>query len=84
MHYQTLLRFNQVCELTGLARSTVYTRIDPKSAYYDPYFPKPFPYGPRLVCFNKVSIEKWIQKQIGGVPPLETPSGLIEGSIQDD
>lgn len=82
----SILRFNKVCELIGLSRSTLYTRLDPKNAYYDPSFPKPFPYGPRLVCFDKASVDEWIQQHI----EMQTSDGSSksidnsdEGDIRD-
>lgn len=40
-----ILRRKQVEERTGLSRSTIYARINPKSPYYDPAFPKPVELG---------------------------------------
>ena len=80
---KSILRFSDVCELIGLARSTVYTRLDPKSAYYDPSFPKPFPYGPRLVCFDKASVDEWIQKHIA-MQQFEVSPKVVGGETQVD
>jgi len=65
MHNKTILRFNQVCNLTGLARSTIYTRLDPDSPQYDPEFPKPAKLGPRLTVWNSAEIDVWIDKVLG-------------------
>jgi len=62
--HNSILRFKQVCELTKMARSTVYTRLDPKGDYYDPTFPKPFNIGPRLVFWDANQVQEWINKQI--------------------
>ncbi len=59
-----ILRFNQVCKLTGLARSTVYTRLDPNNPHYDSSFPKPFKLGPRLTVWNSNEIDQWIDQQL--------------------
>lgn len=64
MHQKQILRFFEVSDLTGMARSTVYTRLDPKSDYYDPTFPKPFNIGPRLVFWDANQVQQWINKQI--------------------
>jgi len=64
-HNKTILRFNQVCDLTGLARSTIYTRLNPKSPQYDPTFPKPSKFGPRLTVWNSAEIDAWIDRALG-------------------
>ncbi len=61
---QSILRFNQVCELTGLARSTIYTRLNPKSPQYDPTLPKPSKFGPRLTVWNSEEIDAWIERAL--------------------
>jgi prophage regulatory protein len=37
-----IIRIKEVMALTGLARSTIYDRINPKSPRYDESFPKKF------------------------------------------
>ena len=62
--HNSILRFNHVCELTGLARSTIYTRLDPNNPHYDPTFPRPHRSGPRLTVWNSNEIYKWIDQQL--------------------
>ena len=38
-------RLKRVMELTGLARSSVYDRMNPRSPHYDPTFPRSFKFG---------------------------------------
>ena len=59
-----ILRFSQVVERTGLSRSTLYNRLNPKSKSYDPSFPKPSPLGPRLVGFSSHEIDEWVEKTL--------------------
>lgn len=40
-----ILRRKQLEERTGLSRSTIYARLNPKSPSYDPTFPKPIELG---------------------------------------
>lgn len=53
-----ILRFPQVINLTGLARSTIYLRISEGT------FPKPFNLGVRTVGWLESDIEAWIQSRI--------------------
>lgn len=41
-----LLRRKQLEQLLGISRSTIYSRLDPKSKQYDPVFPKPIQLSP--------------------------------------
>lgn len=45
MRLSTVLRLRQLLKALGISRSTVYLRINPKSKYYDPVFPKPIRLG---------------------------------------
>lgn len=40
-----IIRLSRVEELTGLQRSSIYNRMNPKSRYYDPTFPGQFSLG---------------------------------------
>ena len=59
-----ILRFRQVIECTGLSRSTLYNRMDPKSKSYDPSFPKPSPLGARLVGWSSKEIDQWVEETL--------------------
>lgn len=52
----SILRLKQVCELTGLKRSTVYNRIAEGS------FPKQFPLGGRAVGWLASDVDSWINR----------------------
>ena len=44
---QAICRLPQLLALTGLGRSSVYARLDPRSRYFDPSFPRSVPlHGP--------------------------------------
>lgn len=43
-----ILRRKQLEDRTGLSRSTIYARLNPKSPNYDPTFPRPIELGHRM------------------------------------
>ena len=47
-------------ELTGLSRSTIYDRLNPKSKRYDPSFPKPLRLGESAIGWQLSEILIWI------------------------
>ena len=53
-----LLRLPQVKAITGLSKSSIYTRISEGT------FPKQIPLGPRLVVWVDSGIQKWITEQV--------------------
>ncbi|HHF0783035.1 TPA: AlpA family transcriptional regulator [Pseudomonas aeruginosa] len=58
-----VLRLKQVQEKTGLARSTIYDRLNPRSARFDNSFPKPFKIGLSAVGWLESGIDEWISKR---------------------
>lgn len=59
-----MLRIKQVVERTGLSRSTIYSKIDPKSAHYDPSFPRQVRLGNGAVAWVEAEIDDWLRKCI--------------------
>jgi len=57
-----VLRLCDVITITGLSRSSIYNKINPKSSYYDKTFPKSFKLGLRVTGWLKADIEMWIKK----------------------
>lgn len=58
-HYTPrLLRLPQVCERTGLARSTVYDMMAAGT------FPRPIPLTPTRRAWREDEISEWIQSRI--------------------
>lgn len=55
-NHNSILRLTQVCELTGLKRSTIYSRIA------DGAFPKQFPLGGRAVGWLASDVDSWINR----------------------
>jgi len=64
-----ILRLKQVIERTGLARSTIYDRMDPKSSRYDQSFPTAIKLNANAtnstgaVGWLESSIDQWIEQR---------------------
>jgi len=62
-----IIRRKQLEERTGLSRSTIYSRINPKSSSYDPEFPKPIDLGHGMqnppVGWVESEVDTWLQGQ---------------------
>ena len=61
-----ILRRRQLEARTGLARSTIYDRLNPKSPRYDPTFPRPVKLGGNAIGFIESEVDFWIAQQILG------------------
>lgn len=61
MSSQTILRLCKLKNLLGISRSTVYLRINPKSKYYDPVFPKPIRLGAKAVGWVLSDVCEYIE-----------------------
>lgn len=62
-------RLKRVRELTGLGRSSIYNRMDPRSPYYDPTFPRSFSLGTTsngAVGWNEEEVQAWVAAQAKG------------------
>jgi len=62
MHHKVLRR-REVETRTGLSRSSIYTKLDPKSRYHDPTFPRPISLGIRSIGWIDSAIDQWIAKR---------------------
>jgi len=60
-----VLRISDVIAITGLCRSSIYNKLNPKSPYYDQNFPKSFKLGLRTTGWLKADVENWIEKSAG-------------------
>ncbi len=54
-----IVRRREVEKLTGLSRSAIYERLNPKSRYFDPTFPRPVKLGLRAVGWRVDEIAAW-------------------------
>jgi prophage regulatory protein len=64
-----VIRLKEVLGMTGLARSTIYDRMDRGSPRYDESFPRPIRLGRNSVGWIEFEIVCWINSRvvIGGV-----------------
>lgn len=61
---QVVIRRKQVEIHTGLSRSTIYSKTNRKSRYYDPTFPKPIRLGGNSVAWIAQEIDIWVGNRI--------------------
>lgn len=47
-----------------ISRSSIYERLDPKSKFYDPDFPKPVRLGTRSVGFVAKEAQAWLERRM--------------------
>ena len=59
-----LINIKQVVSLTSLSKSTIYSMLDKKSAYYDPHFPKSIKISKNRVCWSVWEINQWIEAKL--------------------
>ncbi|AXW35045.1 hypothetical protein CJO88_05630 [Ralstonia solanacearum] len=62
-------RLPRVIELTGLGRSSIYNRMDSRSPYYDPTFPKCFSLSANengAVGWDEEQVREWVAAQAAG------------------
>lgn len=55
-----LLRRQEVEARTGLARSSIYSKLDPNSRGYDESFPVPIRIGASSVRWHEGEVDAWI------------------------
>jgi prophage regulatory protein len=55
-----ILRIPEVCKRTGLSRSTVYDKQNPKSERYDSTFPKKIRLSEKTVGWSEQEISEWL------------------------
>lgn len=60
------LRRRAVEQLTGLSRSTIYAKLDRKSRYHDPSFPKPVKLGLRAIGWSEAAVDQWLKSRSQG------------------
>ncbi|CAI0699399.1 AlpA family phage regulatory protein [Serratia fonticola] len=61
-----ILRIQIVAKKVGMSVSSVRNRLNPKSKYYDPTFPKPFCLGltgKGAVGWDEDEVDRWIESR---------------------
>jgi prophage regulatory protein len=59
-----VLRLKQVQGCVGLARSTIYDRMNPRSPRYDGSFPRPINLGGSAVGWLESDIHRWVDSRV--------------------
>lgn len=59
-----VVRMNHLKELTGLSRSTIYNKMDPKSPSFDADFPKQIRLGRGAVGWLLDEVHEWLEKRM--------------------
>jgi len=57
-----VLRISELILRTGLSRSSIYSKLDPGSATFDPTFPKQIKLGSRAVAWLEDEVEAWLDQ----------------------
>ncbi|MEX2942168.1 helix-turn-helix transcriptional regulator [Serratia fonticola] len=61
-----IIRMPGVVKKTGMSASSIRNRLNPKSKYYDPTFPKPFSLsltGKGAVGWDEDEVDRWIESR---------------------
>lgn len=56
-----IVRRKELEQLSGLSRSTIYDKMNPKSSRYDKYFPKPVKLSLNAVGWFEQDIHRWLK-----------------------
>jgi len=59
-----ILRRRQLEARTGLSRTAIYDRLDPKSPRYDPTFPRRVHLGAGTVGWVEQEVDAWITTRV--------------------
>lgn len=60
----TGLKLDAVLKRTGSSRTSTYARMDPKSKYYDPTFPKQIRISANRVVWIESEIDAWLESRV--------------------
>jgi len=60
---QSIDRLPTVTQKTGVSRSSIYNKLNPKSPHYDSSFPKPIKLGSRSIGFYAHEVQAWIESR---------------------
>ncbi|MHA3055358.1 AlpA family phage regulatory protein [Acinetobacter sp. ANC 4633] len=55
-----ILRLKEVVHTTGISRSSLYEKLNPKSRRYDPSFPTPIKIGASAVGWFQHELNDWL------------------------
>lgn len=60
---QRAIRLPELKNQTGLSRSTIYDKLNPKSPRYDSTFPLPKKLGSRAIGWIEAEVQAWIESR---------------------
>lgn len=66
---KSIIRLPKLIQLLSVSRSTVYLRLNPKSKYYDAYFPKPIRLGVKALGWVLSDVHAYIDHLQGSEKP---------------
>ncbi|WP_394752806.1 helix-turn-helix transcriptional regulator [Crenothrix sp.] len=58
------IRRPQLEQATGLKRTSIYNKLNPKSPQYDPTFPRPINLSSRTIAWVESEVQAWIDSRI--------------------
>ena len=56
-----VIRIKRLQDMLGISKSTIYSRIDPDSKWFDPDFPKPFKIGGYAVGWDVREVMRFVE-----------------------
>jgi prophage regulatory protein len=59
-----ILRLRRLTQKIGISNASVYNKLNPKSKYHDPSFPKPIRLGVSSVGWLESSVDAWLDSCI--------------------
>lgn len=57
---QITLRIKQLAAILSISKSSIWAKLDTRSRYYDPAFPKPIKIG-RATCFLHAEVVEYVE-----------------------
>lgn len=61
-----VIRIKRLQDMLGISRSTIYSRIDSGSKWFDPDFPKPFKIGGYAVGWDVREVMSYVENKKRG------------------
>lgn len=59
-----IIRIKDVIALTGISRTVIYEKLNPKSNTYDETFPKPIKLSANCVGWSAFEVNQWIENKL--------------------
>jgi prophage regulatory protein len=61
-----IVRPSEIKAVTGISRTSAYSKLDPKSPGFDPEFPKPLKLGAKSVGWRIDELQAWLESRSRG------------------